>query len=94
MTHEKKYSKSQLQRREQIEAELSSIPVLPTATRKLTSREGFADYYLAMQDLYPSQRLAYERLEDFHIDVTGHRRYSEFNSFRKSLDRLLEQQKE
>jgi hypothetical protein len=46
-----------------------------------------------MQDLYPSQREAYERLEDFHIDVTGHRRYSEFSSFRRVLFRSLTEEK-
>lgn len=76
-------------RRERIESELTAIPRIDPATRKLTSAEGFADYYFEMQDLYPSQREAYERLEDFHIDITGRRKYSEFNSFRKVLDRIL-----
>lgn len=72
-------------RRERIESELAAIPPLNPAMKKLLSVEGFADYYFEMQDLYPSQREAYERLEDFHIQVTGQRRYSEFDSFRKAL---------
>ena len=74
-------------RREEIESELAAIPRMEPAMRKLTSAEGFADYFFEMQDLYPSQWEAYERLEDFHISVTGHRRYSEFDSFRKVLGR-------
>lgn len=81
-------------RRERIESELAAIPRIDPATRKLTSAEGFADYYFEMQDLYPSQREAYERLEDFHIDIAGRRKYSEFNSFRKVLDRLMKKHKD
>lgn len=76
-------------RRAEIEAELAAIAPLSPAMRKLLSAEGFADYYFEMQDLYPSQLEAYERLEDFHINVTGHRRYAEFDSFRKVLERRL-----
>ena len=80
-------------RRERIESELSAIPPIDPAMKKLLSAEGFADYYFEMQDLYPSQMEAYERLEDFHIQVTGRRRYSEFDSFRKVLDRRLKKQR-
>lgn len=80
-------------RRERIESELQAIPPVDPGLAKLLSTEGFADFYLLMRDVYPSQRLAYERLEDFYISVTGHRRYSEFNSFRKVLDRLIERHK-
>ena len=91
--HAKRYTDSQLARRTRVEAELSAIPAIPAAARKLTSAEGFADYYLEMQDLYSSQREAYERLEDFHIEITGHRRYSEFGSFRRVLYRSLTEEK-
>lgn len=80
-------------RRERIESELSAIPKIDVALQKLISADGFADYYFEMQDLYPSQMEAYERLEDFHIQVTGRRRYSEFDSFRKVLDRRLKKQR-
>ncbi|SEA07047.1 hypothetical protein SAMN05444145_101455 [Alistipes timonensis JC136] len=76
-------------RREKIESELSAILHIDPAMQKLLSADGFADYYFEMQDLYPSQMEAYERLENFHIQVTGRRRYSEFDSFRKVLDRRL-----
>ena len=76
-------------RREKIESELSAIPPIDPAMKKLISADGFADYYFEMMDLYPSQMEAYERLEDFHIQVTGQRRYSEFDSFRKVLTRKL-----
>ena len=74
-------------RRERIEAELSAIPRIDPAVQKLLSVDGFTDYFLEMHDLYHSQREAYERLEDFHISVTGHRRYSEFESFRTVMRR-------
>lgn len=76
--------------RECVEAELSAIPTLDPRIAGLISAEGFIDYYLQMENLYSSQREAYERLEDFHITVTGRRRYSEYNSFRKVLYRQLQ----
>jgi hypothetical protein len=91
--HIKHLTESQLARRNRIEAELSAIPAISASARKLTSADGFVDYFLEMQDLYSSQREAYERLEDFHIEVTGHRRYSEFNSFRRVLARWLSDSK-
>jgi hypothetical protein len=88
--HTKRYTDSQLARRTRVEAELSAIPAIPTAARNLTSLEGFIDYYLDMRDLYQSYLEAYERLEDFHIAIAGHRRYSEFDSFRRTLRRYLD----
>jgi hypothetical protein len=43
-----------------------------------------------MRDLYPTYEEAYETLEDFYIGFTGHRKYSEFSSFRKILSRYLD----
>ena len=89
--HTKRYTDSQLVRRTRVEAELSAIPAIPTAARKLTSQEGFIDYFLDMRDLYQSYLEAYERLEDFHIAVTGQRRYSEYESFQRVLGRYLKE---
>lgn len=75
--------------RESIEAELSAIPPLDPLLARLMSIEGFVDYYLRMVGLYPSNRLAYERLEDFYVTLTGKRRYSEFKSFTIVLTRYL-----
>ncbi|MBO7195165.1 MAG: hypothetical protein J6V27_03925 [Alistipes sp.] len=75
--------------REKVEAELNAINPLSPEVRNLFSFEGFADYYLRMRDLYPTQLDAYERLEDFYIAITGKRRYSEFSSFRRVLNRIL-----
>jgi hypothetical protein len=88
--HAKRYTDSQLARRTRVEAELSAIPSISAAARKLTSAAGFADYYLEMRDLYQSYLEAYERLEDFHIAVTGRRRYAEFDTFRRTLRRYLD----
>ncbi len=87
--HTKKYTDSQLARRTRVEAELSAIPAIPAAARKLTSQEGFINYFLDMRDLYQSYLEAYERLEDFHIAVTGHRKYSEYDSFKKVFQRYM-----
>lgn len=87
--HRKKFSDRQLSERAKIESELSTIPPLHPAIRKITSAEGFADYYLRMRNLYDTQLEAYERLEDFHIAITGKRRYSEFDSFRSILYRII-----
>ncbi len=89
--HTKKYTDSQLARRTRVEAELSAIPAIPAAARKLTSQEGFIDYFIDMRDLYQSYLEAYERLEDFHIAVTGQRKYSEYDSFRKVLGRYMKE---
>lgn len=88
--HKKRFTDRQLSERAKIESELSAIPPLHPAIRRITSAEGFADYYLRMRDLYDTQLEAYERLEDFHIAITGKRRYSEFDSFRRVVNRYLE----
>ena len=88
--HTKRYTDSQLARRTRVEAELSAIPAIPAAARKLTSQEGFIDYFLDMRDIYQSYLEAYERLEEFHIAVTGRRRYAEFDTFRRTLRRYLD----
>ena len=88
--HTKHFTRSQLARRTRIETELSAIPAIPDAARRLTSLEGFIDYYLEMNDLYNSYTEAYERLEEFHIAVTGRRRYAEFDTFRRTLRRYLD----
>jgi hypothetical protein len=89
--HIKQLTESQLARRNRIEAELSAIPAISASARKLTSADGFVDYFLEMQDLYSSQREAYERLEDFHIEVTGQRKYSEYDSFKKVFQRYMKE---
>ena len=68
---------------------MAALAPLSPAMRKLLSAEGFADYYFEMQDLYPSQLEAYERSEDFHINITGRRRYSGFDLLHKVLERKM-----
>ena len=82
MRRGKKFTERQLQERNRIEAELEQIQPMCDLARKITSPAGFYDYYLQMRDLYDTQTEAYERLEDFHIAITGHRKYAEFDSFR------------
>lgn len=78
------------QQRDAIEAELAAIPLLDARLSKIMSAEGFIDYYLRMVSLYPSNRLAYERLEEFYETLTGKRRYSDFKSFLIVLKRYLD----
>lgn len=76
--------------REKVEAELSAMDPLSPEVRHFLSFEGFAEMYIRMRDLYPTQLEAYERLEDYYINMMGVRRYSEFSSFRRVLNRLLQ----
>jgi len=71
--------------RQEYEKRLQNIQPLSPDCRKLLSAEGFAEYYKEMKSLYPSAEEAYERLEEFHETITGHRRYSEFDSFRYAM---------
>lgn len=75
--------------RERVEAELKSMDPLSPEVRNFLSLEGFAEFFLRMRDLYPTQLEAYERLEDFYITIIGKRRYSEYSSFRRVLSRYL-----
>lgn len=84
---ERYYSSVITAEREKIEAELSALEPLSPEMRHFLSFEGFVELYLRMRDLYPTQREAYERLEDFHIAITGKRRYSEYDSFTRVLNR-------
>ena len=74
--------------REKVEAELSAMDPLSPEVRHFLSFEGFAELFLRMRDLYPTQLEAYERLEDFYITIIGKRRYSEYSSFRRVLNRM------
>ena len=72
----------QIQRRLELEQQLDSIPPIEELTRKIISADGFCELFLKMRKLYPSQKKAYERLEDYHIKIVGRRKYTEFDSFR------------
>lgn len=80
--------------RNEIERKLSALPKISTDVAKLLSIDGFIDVFLEMAYLYPSQIEAYERLENYYIDVTGRRRYSDYSSFRKVLNRRMKQYKQ
>lgn len=79
--------------RKRYEDELGAIQPLSPAARKLLSPEGFIDYFLEIRMLYPSYEEAYEVLEDYHEAITGRRKYSEYDSFRRQYTRVLEKQK-
>ena len=86
----RQYDSPQIKKqRDAIESRLAAIPRLDDQVCNLLSAEGFADIFLQLRPLYPTQVEAYERLEDFHINITGQRRYAEFSSFRKVLHRRM-----
>lgn len=65
--------------REKVETEQSAINPLEPEVRHFLSFEGFAELYLRMRDLYPTQLDAYERFADFYITITGKLKCSEFS---------------
>ena len=75
--------------RERIEKQLSALTPLTPEMRHFLSFEGFAELYLRMRDLYPPPLEACERLEDFHLTLTGRRRSSAFRSFLRALTRMM-----
>lgn len=81
-----------LEQRERIEAELAAIPPVDPRLKELMTQVGFIAAFNRMAPYYESDRLAYERLEDFHITLTGERRYSEFKSFLIIMKRFLDTQ--
>ncbi|MFI3293908.1 MAG: hypothetical protein SNG27_09960 [Rikenellaceae bacterium] len=71
--------------RKAIVQELRDIePVTPKA-RYLLSTEGFIDYYFRMRELYDTYLDAYEALEEYYTSITGHRRYSDYDSLRRAI---------
>ena len=84
----KKFTEKEVAKRKRIEEHLSQIPVMPEEARKLLSNEGFIDYFWRMRDLYDTYKNAYERLEVFYIEIFGHRKYSDYDSFRTIVARF------
>lgn len=84
----KKLTPRMLAEQQRIEQELSEIPTAGNL-KKLLSLDGFVDYYLEMREVYTTHLEAYEALESHYERITGRRRYSEFHSFRVSLDRYV-----
>ena len=75
-------TKLEKRKREEIEAELSSIASISPQVRELMSVEGFARWFGRMKMLYPTYEEAYEALEAHYERIFGCRRYSEYDSFR------------
>lgn len=88
--HKKRFTENQITERNRIEQELNAIPPMHPNARKITTAQGFTDYFLQMRDLYNTHPEAYERLEEFHIAITGRRKYSEYDSFRGIYNKYLE----
>jgi hypothetical protein len=84
-----RFTPAEIDHRNAIEARFTELPKITPTAIKLLSARGFALCFLDMEELYPSRRIAYERLEDAYIRMTGKRRYSSYNSFRRVLGRNL-----
>lgn len=84
----KKFSHDQIRKRTDIEEQLRLIPPFSDCVKKIISLDGFIDYYESMKYLYPTFVDAYERLEQYHVIITGRRKYSDWNAFMVMVRRL------
>ena len=59
---------------------------LTNKARELITAKGFDNAFtqLLNNPYYPTQEKAYEALEQIYIDAFGHRRYSNFDSYRNA----------
>ncbi|MFI3298758.1 MAG: hypothetical protein R3Y49_03030 [Rikenellaceae bacterium] len=82
-------NRHQKNRLNEFEAELNEISALTGLARKLITKGGFCDTFLAVVDLYPTQYEAYEILENYYKRLTGFRKYTDFKSFKVVLYRRI-----
>jgi hypothetical protein len=84
-----RFTPAEIAHRQAIEDRFAELPKISTTAIKLLSARGFALCFLDMVELYRTPRVAYERLEDAYRRMTGKRRYSSYDSFRRVLGRNL-----
>ncbi len=84
-----KFTPAEIAHRQAVEDRLAELPKISPTAIKLLSARGFALCFLDMVELYPTRPIAYERLEDAYRRMTGKRRYSGYQSFRRVLSRNL-----
>lgn len=75
--------------RDEVMASLAAIPPLTWAAVYLSTVEGFMDYYFKLEPHFQTKKEAYEALEARYETVFGHRRYSEWKTFRVVQARYL-----
>lgn len=68
--------------RDEVIASLAAIPPLTWEAVYLSTVDGFMDYYLRLEPLFTTKKEAYEALEVQYEIIFGHRRYSEWKTFR------------
>ena len=83
----KEFTCEQQKKREIIENNLNGIPPFCDSIRKMISIDGFIEYYEQLKYSYPTFLDAYERLEEYHISITGKRKYSDINAFKVVIRR-------
>lgn len=81
----RKNTPEQVQFRQEILQKIATQPPLSNELRDLQTTEGFYRLYMQLRLCYPNNIEAYEALEEQYIRIFGHRKYSEYDSFRGSV---------
>lgn len=81
----RKITEAQMELRETILHKIAELTPLSEGVRQLQSIEGFYEIYLKLRPCFPNNIEAYEALETEYIRIFGHRKYSEYDSFRGSI---------
>lgn len=71
-----------IERRTEILRSISQQEPLGKPAMQMLSTTGFRDLFLQLKEYYPNNIEAYEALEEEHIRIFGHRKYTEYDSFR------------
>lgn len=75
----------QVAQRDELLKHITTEKPLSTALQEFKSAEGFHALFCRISGLYPNNIEAYEALEEQHLRIFGHRKYSEYDSFRSSI---------
>ena len=54
---------------------------------KLLNIDGFSEKWVSLLHKYPSNKAAYEAVEEIHLKYFGKRKYKNYNTFRVMFDR-------
>lgn len=85
----RKNTPEQVQFRQEILQKIATQPPLSEELRYLQTTEGFYRLYTQIRLCYPNNIEAYEAIEEEYIRIFGHRKYSEYDSFRSSMTQKM-----
>ena len=85
----RKNTPEQVQFRQEILQKIATQPPLSEELRDLQTTEGFYHLYTQIRLSYPNNIEAYEAIEEEYIRIFGHRKYSEYDSFRSSMTQKM-----